>query len=605
MALSDTDLGQLLVEESYLSPEDLTKAQELAEHQQIPLKAALFDMGLLTQELYEGAIAEHFQLPYYDVRSATPPAEAVQSLPEEIARAYGVAVVAREGDIITVATSDPSRPHLEDAIRLNIGREDGVFPEGDDVTPRKKGRPDAAAKKGGLSFSFGKKKADAVAFAGEIKFVYAPQASIEALLVHYRKPLATRFQAIIDGQRKVAPEILEEILNDAIELRASDIHFEPQEKIVIVRFRVDGVMHEAGRIPREYYDGVVNRIKIAANMRIDEHYAAQDGAIRYEGHGDPIDVRVSIVPLVDGEKVCMRLLSAYVRSITLTDLGFTEHHQRIMEEAAYKPFGMLLTVGPTGSGKSTTLYALLKMRNHPDVNISTIEDPVEYKIPGINHIQVNAKTNLTFANGLRALVRQDPDICLVGEIRDGETADISVNAALTGHLLFSTLHANDAATAIPRLLDMGVEPFLLASTLEVVVAQRLMRRLCPHCRYSYPVTREDIAKQYPAAARFFPETGTMLLYRGKGCEACSETGYKGRVGIHELMSITPAVEELIIRRATSAEITIAARREGMLMLFEDGFEKAKRGVTSLEELLRVAAPPDPLPPEHADGKAKK
>ncbi len=606
MALNDTDLGKILMDESYISQEDLNKALEHAKRQQIPLKSALFDLSLLTQELYEGAIAEHFKLPYYDVRSASPSAELVGMLPEEIARTYGIVVVAKEGDKVTIATADPSRPSLEEAIRRNLEQEVAEFPEGDEPEDKKSAEKKPPVKKSAMSFSFGKKKAQRMTFTGEIQMVYAPKAAVESLLAHYRKPLATRFQAIIEQSGKVAPEILEEIINDAIDLRASDIHFEPQEKIVVVRFRVDGVMHEAGRIPREYYDGVINRIKIASNMRIDEHFAAQDGAIRYEGHGEPMDIRCSIVPLVDGEKVVMRLLSAYVRSITLSDLGFTEEHRRIMEEAAMKPFGMILTVGPTGSGKSTTLYALLKMRNHPDVNISTIEDPVEYKIPGINHIQVNVKTNLTFANGLRALVRQDPDICLVGEIRDGETADISVNAALTGHLLFSTLHANDASTAIPRLLDMGVEPFLLASTLEVLVAQRLMRRLCPHCRFSYPVTADDIQKLYPAAARYFPANGATLLYKAKGCEACGATGYRGRIGIHEVLVITPAIKELIIARVSSSDIAVLARREGMKTLFEDGFEKVTRGITSMEELLRVAAPPAPLPDAPAPHeKAKK
>lgn len=591
--MSDADLGQLLIAESYLSEEELTKAREHAKQQMIPLKSALIDLGLLTQQLYEGAVAEHFKLPFLDVKTVQLTPELVSFLPEGIARTFGIIVVAREGDAVTVATSDPSRPDLEQIIRMNLGQEEALFPEEvEGETAAKKPKPKTAS----FSFSFGaKKKAERTSYQGEVRMVYAPASAVDALLVHYRKPLATRFQAIIEQQRKVAPEILEEILNDAIELRASDIHFEPQEKEVMVRFRVDGVMHEAGRIPREYYEGVLNRIKIESNMRIDEHFAAQDGAIRYTGHREPMDVRCSIVPLVDGEKVCMRLLSAYVRSITLTDLGFTEEHRKVLEEAAYKPFGMILTVGPTGSGKSTTLYALLKMRNHPDVNISTIEDPVEYKIPGINHIQVNVKTNLTFANGLRALVRQDPDICLVGEIRDGETADISVNAALTGHLLFSTLHANDAATAIPRLLEMGVEPFLLASTLEVVVAQRLMRRLCPHCRYSYPVTAEDVGKTYAGAARFFPATGETLLYRGKGCDECGGTGYRGRIGIHELMVITPELEDLIVKRCSSNDITLMARKQGMKMLFEDGFDKVQRGITSLEELLRVAAPPDPLP----------
>lgn len=322
--------------------------------------------------------------------------------------------------------------------------------------------------------------------------------------MHYHKPLATRFQAIINEQKKVAPEIITEIFNDAIELRASDIHFEPQEKIVLIRFRVDGVMHEAGRLPKDYYEGVINRIKIESNMQIDEHYAAQDGAIRWlTKAGNPMDMRVSIVPIVDGEKIVVRLLSEYVRTLTLQDLGFSEEYRAILETVAHKPFGMILTTGPTGAGKSTTLYALLKMRNRPDVNISTIEDPVEYKIPGINHIQVNQETELTFAKGLRALVRQDPNIILVGEIRDGETASIAVNAALTGHLLFSTLHSNDAPTAIPRLLDMGVEPFLLASTLEVIIGQRLVRHICPSCRYSYSLSLAEAQKLFPGANKYF------------------------------------------------------------------------------------------------------
>ena len=374
-------------------------------------------------------------------------------------------------------------------------------------------------------------------------------------------------------------------------MRASDIHFEPQEDIVIVRFRVDGVLHEAGRIPREHFEGVVNRVKIEANMRIDEHFAAQDGAIRHKNEAGTMDIRVNIVPVVDGEKIVMRLLAAYVRTLSLADLGFTEDAQQILERAAQKPFGMILTTGPTGSGKSTTLSALMKMRNQPDINISTIEDPVEYKIRGVNHIQVNPKADLTFASGLRALVRQDPDVILVGEIRDGETADISINAALTGHLLFSTLHANDAATAVPRLLDMDVEPFLMASTLEVVIGQRLVRRICPDCRYSYSVSAKEAKSMFAGAAKFFKGNKKVTLYKGKGCESCGDTGYKGRVGIYELLEITPEIEQLIINRATSAEINERARKKGMKLMFEDGFTKALSGLTTLEELLRVAAPP--------------
>ncbi|MCF7844460.1 MAG: type II/IV secretion system protein [Kiritimatiellales bacterium] len=679
MSLSDEQISKILLEQNYLSEEELQKTSEQAKELKVSLLSLLVDQGLLTRQLFESALAEHYKLEFYDLASNPPPSNIISLIPEEVARAYSAIVVKREGDQITVATSDPSNEQLEEAIRMNFeqdtaemptnkaddGAEDEkvekekkeekegkeikeakeeekksnteqVFPpagseeekgtkdssSSDKTTEDKKDSKDSKGieeikepkvasakpkpKKASFSFSFGKKKEKEVVrnkFAGKITFVFAPRSTIESSFFHYQKPLATRFQKIIEAQKKVAPEILEEILDDAIQLRASDIHFEPQEKIVVVRFRVDGVMHEAGRIPKEHYEGVLNRIKIDANMRIDEHFAPQDGAIRHKTNSGAIDIRVSVVPVVDGEKVVMRLLSEYVRHLTLGDLGFCQKYQETLHQAAHKPFGMILTTGPTGSGKSTTLYALLKMRNSPDVNISTIEDPVEYKIAGINHIQVNNKAELTFATGLRALVRQDPDILLVGEIRDGETADISVNAALTGHLLFSTLHANDAATAIPRLLEMGVEPFLLASTLEVVIGQRLVRRICPQCRHSYSIEREEAIALFPGADKFFTGEGPVTLYRGKGCEGCGDTGYKGRVGIYELLEITQEVEALIINRATSADINNAARSAGMRLMFEDGFEKVRTGMTTVDELLRVAAPPEIIIPP-ADAKLK-
>jgi len=591
MALTDIDLGKILLDLSYVSEEDLKKAEGQAKSHGVSLKDALVELDLMSQELYESAIAEHYHMSYYDVDKNPPNAEMVSLLPEDIARTYNAVVVKKEGETVTVATSDPTNALLEEAVRMNLGQEISLFPETETDENKQTSRKSAAA--GRFGFGGKDKKPDRTKFAGKIELVYASRKSIEGFFVHYRKPLATRFQAIIDANRKVAPEILEEIFNDAIQLRASDIHMEPQEKIVVVRFRVDGVLHEAGRIPREYYEGVVNRIKIASNLHIDEHHCAQDGAIRYDtGNGGTMDIRVSIVPIVDGEKIVMRLLSEYVRSLTLADLGFTEEHRKQLEAASRKPFGMILTTGPTGSGKSTTLYALLKLRNHPDVNISTIEDPVEYKVQGINHIQVNPETNLTFAQGLRALMRQDPNIILVGEIRDGETASIAVNAALTGHLLFSTLHANDAATSIPRLLEMGVEPFLLASTLEVVIAQRLVRRICPRCRYTYNVTPEEAGKLFKNADKFFGTKGQILLYKGKGCEACGGIGFQGRIAIHELLVITPEIEKLIVARKSSAEIEAEARKENMESIFEDGFKKVLGGTTTIEELLRVATPPE-------------
>ena len=494
MALKDTELGEILLAQSYVSEEELKVAQKSAKDRKITLFSVLMEKGLLTQSLYEQALAENFKLPFYDIVENPPKPELIGKLPEEIARTYHALIVKQEGNTLTVATSEPGEEILEEAVRLNFEQDETTMPEKETKESKNSKGKKAKTKKtkakpkksGGLfsSKSAGAKKK----FSGKINFVFTAQENIESALHHFRKPLATRFQQIIEEQRKVAPEILGEILDDAIELRASDIHFEPQEDVVVVRFRVDGVLHEAGRIPREHFEGVVNRVKIEANMRIDEHFAAQDGAIRHKSDAGTMDIRVNIVPVVDGEKIVMRLLAAYVRTLSLADLGFTEEAQQVLEAAAQKPFGMILTTGPTGSGKSTTLSALMKMRNQPDINISTIEDPVEYKIRGVNHIQVNPKADLTFASGLRALVRQDPDVILVGEIRDGETADISINAALTGHLLFSTLHANDAATAVPRLLDMDVEPFLMASTLEVIIGQRLVRRICPDCRYSYSVS---------------------------------------------------------------------------------------------------------------------
>ncbi|TSC59108.1 MAG: type IV pilus assembly protein PilB [Candidatus Peregrinibacteria bacterium Greene0416_19] len=589
MALKDAELGKILVEQSYLSVEDLKTAEQSAKDRDVPLRSVLLEMGMLTPELMESAIAEFFKLPFADLQATPPPAELVSMLPEEIARTYGTVVVSRKESAVKIATSDPSNPFLEEAMRANIDQQTAQFPEGEDSDRKRMATKKTAAVS---HSSFLHREPERKKFTGKIEFLYAPRAAVEALFVHYRKPLATRFQQIINEQKKVAPEIITEIFNDAIELRASDIHFEPQEKIVYVRFRVDGVMHIAGKIPREYYEGVVNRIKIAANMKIDEHFAAQDGAIRYETpSGTTMDIRVSIVPIVDGEKIVLRLLSEYIRTLTLSDLGFSEEYKKILERAAHKPFGMILTTGPTGAGKSTTLYALLKMRNYPDVNISTIEDPVEYKIPGINHIQVNTETELTFAKGLRALVRQDPNIILVGEIRDGETASIAVNAALTGHLLFSTLHANDAATAIPRLLEMGVEPFLLASTLEIVIGQRLIRKICPQCRYSYSIPLNEAQNLFPGADEFFPDKESVRLYKGKGCNACGSTGFVGRCGIYELIVVTPEIQDLIIRHASSNDLNMLARKQGTKLLFEDGFEKVRAGVTTIEELMRVAAPP--------------
>jgi type IV pilus assembly protein PilB len=299
---------------------------------------------------------------------------------------------------------------------------------------------------------------------------------------------------------------------------------------------------------------------------------------------------VSLIPTVEGEKVVMRVLGSYVAGLSFTDVGFGDTHREVIERAIARPFGMILTVGPTGSGKTTTLYSLLKLLNKPDVNITTIEDPVEYKMAGANQIQVRANGNMTFAKGLRAIVRQDPDIILVGEIRDQETAEISVNAALTGHLLLSSFHSNDAATAIPRLVDMGIEPFLLASTLEVVVAQRLVRRICSHCRYSLPVNEAIKAVHVPDMKWLHYFKSDDMVYAGKGCNVCAGSGYYGRVALFEIIEVTPEMQELMLHSPTTSQIETLARRQGSLPMFNDGVEKVKLGETTLSEVVRVVPP---------------
>jgi type II secretory ATPase GspE/PulE/Tfp pilus assembly ATPase PilB-like protein len=298
-------------------------------------------------------------------------------------------------------------------------------------------------------------------------------------------------------------------------------------------------------------------------------------------------MRVSIVPTINGEKIVIRLLSQYVSGFALDDIGLSAHDQKLINEAGKKPFGMILVTGPTGSGKSTTLYSLLKSINKPEINITTIEDPVEYRIAGVNQIQVNLQTDLTFARGLRSIVRQDPDIILVGEIRDKETAEISVNAALTGHLLLSTFHANDAASTIPRLLDMGLEPFLLASTLELIIAQRLVRKICSHCRYSETVQVSDLKNKLMYPDKYF-DKDKVSLYKGKGCPACGGTGYSGRIAIFEFIKVSAEVEDLVAKHPSATQIWEVAKQNGSRSLFEDGMDKVKNGVTTLEELKRVA-----------------
>lgn len=539
-------MKEILVRENYVTSEDIKKAEKAAAAHRSSVEEYLLSEGLLSKDLLGQAIAEALKVPYADLNSNQPSAAQVAKIPEQIARKYNAVLFLEDRKRVVITSDDPARASgSKEFQKLFVGK--------------------------------------------NLHFAYSLAEDINQALVHYHKPLGTRFSQIIKRQGRVAPEIVEEILNDAYTFHASDVHFEPQTHDVIVRFRIDGVLHEAGRLDKENYENILNRIKVQSRLRIDEHFAAQDGSMRFQTNGQMFDLRTSIMPTVDGEKIVLRVLATYIEGLSLGELGLSKDHQRILEESAAKPFGMILVTGPTGSGKTTTLYALLKLLNDPEVNITTIEDPVEYKLGGVNQIQVNPQTNLTFAQGLRSIVRQDPDIILVGEIRDNETAEIAVNAALTGHLLLSTFHANDAVTAIPRLLDMGVEPFLLASTLEVVIAQRLVRRICEGCRYSKVVRVKELEKTFIHSSRLF-KGKTVTLYAGKGCAMCGNTGYRGRTGVFEFIRLSPKLQELILHNPSTQQVWEVARKEKSTTLFEDGMEKVRNGITTLEELMRVAPP---------------
>lgn len=540
----DEYLKKILLDNHYVEAAQMKDAESYAASHNTSFLEYLFNEELLSRELVGQAMAESYGMPYVNVTAHMPKESVIVKIPQTLAQKNRVALF-EETDKGIVIVSDQKMT----AVSSEIG---GLFS--------------------------GKR----------VVVAYATPEELAEMWKAYHAKLNVRFAEIVKAEKRVAPEIIDQIISDAVTLRASDIHFEPNEAEVRVRFRIDGVLEEGAMIPKVYYENILNRLKIEAHLRIDTHNKSQDGAIRFHKEGMQVDLRISIIPTLDGEKVVIRILSEYLKNFSLADLGLTQEYQGRITEMANRPYGMILAVGPTGSGKSTTLYAILKLLNDRAVNITTIEDPVEYRLQGVNQIQVNRETELTFANGLRSIVRQDPDIILVGEIRDLETAEISVNASLTGHLLLSTFHANDAATVVPRLLDMGVEPFLLSSTLMVIMAERLTRRICPSCKETDETTVAEIEKRFPQVKGHIPKDLTM--YKGKGCSACNYSGYKGRIGIFEFIEVSPALQELILQNPSARQIRELAAKENGRTLFDDGIEKVKTGLTTLEELLRVAMP---------------
>jgi type IV pilus assembly protein PilB len=399
-------------------------------------------------------------------------------------------------------------------------------------------------------------------------------------------PKSTIEAEIAKGEDCSIITVVDQLIAYAQSLRSSDVHIDPTENALIVRLRVDGVLQKSFTMPKSVQEPVISRIKVLAGLRTDEHQAAQDGRFRIVTGGDTIDVRVSIAPTYHGENTVLRLLIDKAMEFSLDALGFSEEDQKKVRAAIEKPNGMILATGPTGSGKTTTLYTLIKMLNNDEISIVTIEDPIEYAINGIEQIQVNHNAGLTFANGLRSILRQDPDIIMVGEIRDVETAGIAINTALTGHLLLSTVHTNDAATTLPRLLDMKIEPYLVASTINIAIGQRLVRRICQKCKRERKMTEAEHARIVEIVPQMAIE-GATTLYEGAGCEECGNTGFRGRVCVNEVLVIDTDVRDAILRKVSSDEIKRIAVRNGMTTMLQDGIYKVKEGVTTIEEILRV------------------
>src|ERR687892_273180 len=552
------DLADVLLEEGLITQEQLQLAQAEQERKGRSLGRVLIELGLVKETDLVAALARQVGLEFVDLTAHTIDPSAASLLSDQVARRYRALPIGYEDSRLVGAMSDPSNVFALDDIRTITGLEvkPAVATAADiDAAIRKYGQFDQSVEDVASEA--------ATAAGGQTTDLDEIEAAIEdAPIVKLVNLLIT--QAVAD--------------------RASDIHIEPAEKDIRIRYRIDGVLHEVMRSPKNIQAGLISRLKVMADINIAERRIPQDGRIGLVVGGRAVDLRLATLPTVYGEKVVIRILDKTSVLLKLDDLGFSEYAYKRFEEAFRKPYGTVLVTGPTGSGKSTSLYATLNIINTLDKNIITVEDPVEYRLPGINQIQVNPKAGLTFATALRSILRADPDVVLIGEIRDAETAIIGVEAALTGHLVLSTLHTNDAASAITRLVEMGVEAYLVASSLDCSLAQRLARRLCSHCREAYRPTEVELQEAG------FPEhlaSRVEELYRPAGCSRCGKTGYRGRLGLYEVMPITEEIERLTVERRSSDDIRRAAIEQGMVTLREDGLEKVAAGLTSMEEIFRV------------------
>ena len=589
MRISDSSIEKILRQGEVISESQLAELKMEAERTHHSLQTIILEHRVLSEAQLGQKIGEYINVPFVTIEPKDIPDDVLKRIPEHIARQYNVVLFsADDNGVLSLAMEDPDDVQALNFIQKEIGY--------------------------------------------NIKVFLATKNNILDCLENYRGNITDELDEVVsiqsgaesDSQNVSEEEISENspiaqtvnlLLEYAIKSGASDIHIEPREDFVQVRYRIDGVLKEVNKLPRNVQGALVSRIKILSNLKIDERRVPQDGRFKIKVSGKQYALRVSTLPIADGEKIVMRILDESNQAVALDSLGYWGLSLSTLKDAMEQPNGMILVTGPTGSGKSTSLFSVLSELNTPDVNISTIEDPVEYKIPGVNQTQTNSKAGMTFASGLRALLRQDPNIIMVGEIRDGETANLGVQAALTGHLVFSTLHTNNAATCLPRLLDMGIEPFLIASTVKAVIGQRLVRRLCMHCRQQYVPDAGELAyivqmfnlkqgsmqrlhalEQQAAADKIggntpLGSTDVTIQYlwrpNPEGCDECGHNGFKGRVGIYEVLGISIPIQKMITANATSNEIQQQAITEGMVTMQTDGFVKSLRGVTTLEEVLRA------------------
>ncbi len=560
-------IAQILIQEKIITPEQFSNLKIEAARQNVSIDKLLHDLQIVPEDKYFEAQAKLLNVPFTSVSTLPFSPEALGFIPKSVAERFHLIPFAfdQESKVLSIVMSNTNDVEAIEFVKQKTGASIKVF----------QGIPSEIEQAIQTQYSFG--------LVGEVKAALKESEQIQKVKTFDLKSISEVI--------KEAPiaKIVSTILEYAVKSRASDVHLEPQEDRVRVRYRIDGILYERLSLPLGVSEAVISRVKILSGLKIDEHRTPQDGRFNFKVADEEVDLRVSSLPTVFGEKIVMRLLRKSGGVPTLSDLGLNGSSLRTLETAMLRPHGIILVCGPTGSGKTTTLYAVLSKLNTTRVNILTLEDPVEYQIPGANQVQINDDVGLTFATGLRAFLRQDPNIILVGEIRDKETTELAIQASLTGHLVFSTLHTDSATGALPRLLDMGAETFLLASTINASMGQRIARKICSHCKVDYVPPTEIIEEIRKILGPLMPRTeGTVKLFKGAGCEVCGHSGFLGRVGIFEVMPVTDGIAKLILERSDSSTLEAQAKKEGMITMKQDGYLKVLAGLTTIDEILRVA-----------------